>query len=177
MSSARFDFADGVAVLERTPAVLRALLTGLPATWTDADEGPDTWSPFTVVGHLLHGERTDWLPRIRIILAQGEQRQFAPFDRFAQFEESRGKSLHTLLDEFAAARRDNLDAVRSLGITDAQLDLTGEHPALGTVTLRNLLSTWVAHDLGHVVQIGRAMAVQYREEVGPWRAYLSVMDR
>ena len=172
-----FDLTTGVAVLERTPHALRALLSGLPAQWLDATEGPETWSPYDIVGHLIHGERTDWIPRARLVLAQGVSRRFSPFDRFAQFHESRGKSLAELLDEFARLRADNLATLAGWRLTDAQLALEGEHPELGTVTLRQLLATWVAHDLGHVAQTARVMAKQYREAVGPWRAYLPVMDR
>ena len=172
-----FALADGVAVLERTPHTLRAMLAGLPPTWTDATEGAETWSPYVIVGHLIHGERTDWIPRARIILAQGPDRRFTPFDRFAQFQESQGKSLAELLDQFARLRSDNLTTLAGWRLTDAQLGLAGEHPELGTVTLRQLLATWVAHDLGHVAQTARVMAKQYREGVGPWRAYLPILDR
>lgn len=172
-----FDLSMGIAVLERTPATLRAMLAGLPLAWTDATEGPDTWSPFDNVGHLVHGERTDWIPRARIILAQGADRRFTPFDRFAQFEESKGKSLGTLLDELESLRAENVRTLKSWRLDDAQLALTGEHPAFGPVTLRQLLATWVAHDLGHVAQVARVMAKQYRHAVGPWREYLPVMDR
>ena len=172
-----FDLTNGTAVLERTPHVLRALLAGLPPAWTDATEGPETWSPFVVVGHLLHGERTDWIPRARIILAQGPDRRFEPFDRFAQFRDSAGQSLDALLDAFAEARAANLATLAGWHLTDAQLALEGEHPALGTVTLRQLLATWVAHDLGHIAQTSRVMAKQYRDAVGPWREYLPVLDR
>jgi hypothetical protein len=171
-----FDLSNGVAVLERTPPTLRVLLSGLPADWTDATEGPDTWSPYTVVGHLIHGERTDWIPRAQIILRQSEDRRFTPYDRFAQFRDSEGKSLQDLLDEFAALRTENLATLRGWRLDDAKLALEGEHPALGVVSLRQLLATWVAHDLGHIVQISRVMAKQYRDAVGPWREYLSVMD-
>lgn len=172
-----FDLTTGVAVLERTPHTLRALLAGLPPAWTDATEGPATWSAYDIMGHLIHGERTDWIQRARIILAQGPQRRFAPFDREAQFRESQGKPLAALLDEFARLRADNLATLAAWRLTDAQLALEGEHPAFGPVTLRQLLATWVAHDLGHVAQTARVMAKQYREAVGPWRAYLPVMDR
>ena len=170
-----FRVPDAIAVLERTPAALRALLEGLPASWIDATEGPETWSPYVVVGHLIHGERTDWIPRARLILEQGSERRFAPYDRFAQFRESEGKSLKDLLDEFAAVRAQNLGTLREWNLLDAQLELTAEHPAFGTVTLGQLLATWVAHDLGHLTQVTRVMARQYREAVGPWRAYLSVL--
>ena len=172
-----FDLAAGTAVLERTPATLRAMLGGLPAAWTEANEGPDTWSPYDIVGHLIHGERTDWIARGEIILAQGADRRFTPFDRFAQFEESRGRPLAELLDEFARIRSANLATLARWGLTGAMLALEGEHPALGRVTMRELLSTWVAHDLGHIAQIARVMAKQYRDAVGPWRAYMPVMER
>lgn len=172
-----FDLATGVAVLERTPETLRAMLAGLPPAWTEPNEGPETWSAYDIVGHLIHGERTDWIGRARIILEQGPNRRFAPFDRFAQFRESQGKSLAQLLDEFARLRAENLAMVAGWHLTDAELALEGEHPAFGAVTLRQLLSTWVAHDLGHIAQIARVMAKQYRDAVGPWRAYLPVMDR
>jgi hypothetical protein len=171
-----FDLANGVAVLERTPATLRSLLHGLSPAWTDATEGPDTWSPYVVVGHLIHGERTDWIPRARIILAQGLDRRFTPYDRFAQFRESEGLSLTELLDEFARLRAQNLEILEDWHLSDAQLALEGVHPAFGAVTLRQLLATWVAHDLGHVVQVSRVMAKQYRDAIGPWREYLSVMN-
>lgn len=172
-----FDLPAGIAVLERTPHTLRAMLEGLPSTWTDATEGPETWSPFVIVGHLIHGERTDWIPRAQIILAQGPQRRFTPFDRTAQFRESVGKSLTDLLDEFARLRTKNLATLATWHLTDAQLALQGEHPEFGPVTLGQLLATWVAHDLGHVAQTARVMAKQYREAVGPWRVYLPVLDR
>jgi hypothetical protein len=172
-----FDLATGIAVLERTPATLRALLSGLPPAWTGATEGPGTWSPFDIVGHLIHGERADWIPRARIILAREATRRFTTFDREAMFRESAGKSLPDLLDEFAALRRDNLAELASWHLTDAEFALEGEHPELGTVTLRQLLATWVAHDLGHLAQATRVMAKQYRHAVGPWRAFLPVLDR
>lgn len=172
-----FDLTSGRAILERTPDTLRALLAGLPPDWTEATEGPDTWSPYVIVGHLIHGERTDWIPRARMILDQGPRRRFDPYDRFAQFHESQGKSLADLLDEFTDLRAANLATLAEWRVTDAQLALEGEHPALGAVTLRQLLASWVAHDLGHLAQTTRVMAKQYRDAVGPWRAYLSVMDR
>ena len=172
-----FDLPAGTAVLERTPRVLRALLAGLPPAWTDATEGPETWSPYVILGHLVHGERTDWIPRAQLILAQGPQRRFPPFDRFAQLRESRGKSLAELLDEFERLRAESLATLAGWRLDDARLDLEGEHPEFGPVTLRQLLATWVAHDLGHLAQTARVMAKQYREAVGPWRAYLPVMDR
>jgi hypothetical protein len=172
-----FDLAAGTAILERTPNALRAMLAGLPPAWIDATEGPETWSPYVIVGHLIHGERADWIPRAQIILAQGENRRFTPFDRLAQFRESQGKSLAELLDEFARVRAESLATLASWRLSDAQMALEGEHPEFGAVTLRQLLATWVAHDLGHIAQTGRVMAKQYRDAVGPWRAYLPVMDR
>ena len=172
-----FRLDEGIAVLERTPATLRALLARLPDPWVHGTEGPDTFSAHANVAHLVHGERTDWIPRARIILAQAGDRRFAPFDRFAHERESAGKSIEALLDEFARLREENLATLREWRLTPELLSLEGEHPALGVVTLRQLLATWVAHDLGHLAQTARVMAKQYREEVGPWRAYLPVLDR
>ena len=172
-----FELSEGIAVLERTPAAFRALLGGLPAPWIACDEGPDTFSPFDNLGHLIHGERTDWIPRARIILAQGATRRFEPYDRFAQSRESAGKTLAELLDEFATLRAANLATLRSWNLVEAQFALEGAHPALGQVTLRQLLATWVAHDLGHIAQTTRVMAKRYRDAVGPWREYLPIMDR
>ncbi len=177
VKSVSFQLSNGIAVLERTPATFRALLLGLPDTWIATNEGPDTFSPFDNVGHLIHGERTDWIPRARIILAQGASRRFEPYDRFAQVRESQGKRLAELLDEFAQLRAENLDTLRGWTLSDRELALEGEHPELGPVTLRQLLATWVAHDLGHVAQTARVMAKQYRAAVGPWRAYLPVLER
>ena len=173
----RFDLTEGIAVLERTPATFRALLAGLPDGWTAANEGPDTFSPFDNVGHLIHGERTDWIPRARIILAQGTNRRFTPYDRFAQVRESQGKAMDDLLNEFARLRAENIATLRGWNLTDRQFALEGEHPELGRVTLGQLLATWVAHDLGHVAQTARVMAKRYRDAVGPWRAYLPVLNR
>ena len=171
----QFQLTHAFEVLERTPATFRALLGGLPDAWTSPNEGPDTFSAFDNVGHLIHGECTDWIPRARIILAQGANRRFEPYDRFAQYHESRGKSLAELLDGLALLRADNLITLRGWQLSDRELALEGEHPELGTVTLRQLLATWVAHDLGHVAQTARVLARQYREAVGPWRAYLPVL--
>lgn len=173
----QLEVAEAVAVLERTPGALRAMLEGLPSVWADGDEGTDTWSPFVVVGHLIHGERTDWIPRAGIVLEQGPDRTFTPYDRFAQFRESQDKTLGDLLEEFSILRSGNLKTLTGWRLTDAQLALEGIHPDFGPVTLRQLLATWVAHDLGHIAQIARVMAKQYREEVGPWRAYLPIMER
>jgi len=171
-----FVIEDAAAILARTPATLDAMLRGLPDGWIAAHEGGDTWSPFDVIGHLIHGERTDWMPRARIILQHGEARAFDKFDRFAQFAESEERTLDSLLDDFATLRRDNLRELASLHLTHADLDLRGRHPELGGVTLRQLLATWVAHDFDHIVQISRVLARQYADEVGPWRAYLRIIS-
>lgn len=166
---------DTVALLSRTPAALDALLRGLPETWTLENEGEKTWSAFEVVGHLIHGERTDWMPRAKMILQFGESKAFEPFDRWAQERESQGKSLAQLLDEFVRLRSENLNELRALNLQPEDLARRGRHPALGVVTLSQLLATWVAHDLTHLHQISRVMAHQYREAVGPWSAYLGVL--
>ncbi len=172
----RFDLADAMAVLARTPFLVDAWLRPLPDAWVRSNEGGDTWSAFDVVGHLIQGERTDWIPRARLILSEGDTRSFEPFDRFAQFDTARGRTMASLLDEFALLRRDGLAQLEELCVTDGDLDRTGKHPALGPVTLRQLLATWVAHDCDHIVQIARVLAHQYAEEVGPWRAYLRVIS-
>jgi hypothetical protein len=175
--SATFDLAGGIAVLERTPAALRAMLSGLDEKWTAVTDGSGTWSPYDVVGHLVHAERTDWIPRAGIILARRADRRFAPFDREAMFRESVGRSLAVLLDEFGRLRAANVATLAGWCLGETELALTGVHPEFGEVTLRQLLATWVAHDLGHVAQVARTMARRYRHEVGPWRAYLPIMDR
>ncbi len=167
---------DTVTLLERTPAVLDVLLRNLPDSWTQADEGPGTWTVFAIVGHLIHGERTDWMPRVKTIMESGETRAFEPFDRLAQQRESVGKTLPELLDAFAGLRRDSLDRLRALNLQPADLARRGRHPALGVVTLGQLISTWVVHDLTHLHQISRVMAHQYRDAVGPWSAYLGVLQ-
>lgn len=172
-----FHLDHAIDILSRTPGVLRTLLLGLPEPWIRHNYGESTFSPFDVVGHLIHGERTDWLPRARLILDHGQSRPFEPFDRYAMYEESRGKTLADLLDTFAALRRENLAALAALNLSEAQLDGSGTHPALGRVTLRELLATWVAHDLNHLAQICKAMTYQYRDAVGPWRAYISLISQ
>jgi hypothetical protein len=172
-----FDLTHALEILERTPATFRALLGGVSEAWTAPNEGPETFSAFDNLGHLIHGERGDWLTRARIILEQGPDRRFEPYDRFAQYRESQGKTLAQLLDEFQALRAENLATLRGWDLSEQQLALQGEHPAFGLVTLRQLLSAWVVHDLGHVAQTTRVMAKQYREAVGPWRQYLPVLDR
>ena len=171
-----FAMEEAVAILERTPAAIDAMVRGLPAGWLAAHEGGETWSPFDVVGHLIHGERTDWLPRARTLLEHGEARAFDRFDRLAQFTASDGRTLESLLDEFAALRASSLGELAALRLSEADLDRRGRHPELGAVTLRQLLATWVAHDLDHVAQIARVLARQYSDEVGPWRAYLRIIS-
>jgi hypothetical protein len=170
-----FNLPETIAVLNRTPAVLNSLLRGLPESWTQSNEGQGTWNAFAIVGHLIHGERTDWIPRARTILSDGENRPFEPFDRFAQAKLSQGKSLAQLLDEFARMRQESLAALEALHLQPQDLERRGRHPALGAVTLSELLATWAAHDLNHLHQLSRVMANQYRQAVGPWSAYLGVL--
>ena len=171
-----FSLAEALALLVRTPATLSALLRGLPEIWVRHNEGTDTWSAFDIVGHLVVGERTDWIPRLRIILEKGEARQFDPFDRLAQFEESQGKSLDQLLDDFARLRRENLAALQTLNLQQEDWMRRGKHPSLGVVTLSELVATWAVHDLTHIHQLSRVMAHQYRNAVGPWSAYMGVLQ-
>lgn len=175
--AADFTLAEAVDLLSRTPAVLDALLINLPEAWASADEGPETFSPFEVVGHLIHGERTDWMVRLRIILDQGPEATFEPYDRFAQREASRGKPLAELLSTFRQLRRSNLQALVALELTVQDLERGARHPELGPVTARQLLAAWVVHDQSHVAQISRVLAKQYRREVGPWRPYMPILDR
>jgi hypothetical protein len=172
-----FDLPSSLQILEHTPSVFHTLLAGLPNDWTASNEGGESWSAYDIIGHLAHGERTDWIPRAELILAQGDHRRFTPYDRFAQFEESKGKTLDDLLREFSEERARNVKILRSWNLTEAQLSLEGEHPAFGAVTLRQLLSTWVVHDLGHIAQTSRVMAKQYTDAIGPWREYLPVVTR
>jgi hypothetical protein len=174
-SSTKFNLAEAVAVLTRTPTTLDALLRGMPNLWVRNNEGEESWSAFDIVGHLIVGERTDWMPRARIILESGETRPFDPFDRFAQAKGSQDKSLEGLLDEFARLRGDNLAALQRMNLQPEDLKRRGRHPVLGVVTLSELLATWVVHDLTHLHQLSRVMAHQYRNAVGPWSAYLGVL--
>lgn len=164
-----------IALLTRTPAALDALLRDLPEAWTFRNEGENTWNAFDVVGHLVYAERADWMPRVKTILQSGESKAFEPFDRLGQVRESRGKSLGQLLDGFARLRSENLNELRNLNVRKEHLELRGQHPAFGAVTLSQLLATWAAHDLTHLHQISRILAHQYREAVGPWSAYLGVL--
>jgi hypothetical protein len=173
---ADFNIQESVAVLTRTPGTLNAWLRGMPEIWVRSDEGKDTWNALDIMGHLIFAERTDWIPRVRIILENGEGKPFDPFDRFAQLNESEDKSLEQYLDDFARLRNDNLAALQALNIQTEDLARRGRHPALGSVTLSQLLATWAVHDLTHLHQLSRVMAHQYRDAVGPWSAYLGVLQ-
>src|ERR1022692_4069498 len=170
------DFEQTTALLARTPAAFDAILRDLPETWTLRNEGENTWNAFDIVGHLIHSERTDWMPRVKMVLEFGESQTFEPFDRWGQARESRGKSLEQLLDEFARLRSENLGELRGLNLRQEDFERRGRHPALGVVSLSELLATWAIHDLTHLHQISRVMAHQYRDAVGPWSAYLGVLQ-
>ncbi len=172
-----YKFEKAIEILERTPKVLRTLLSSLSGEWTNGNEGTDTWSAYDIVGHLIHGEKTDWITRIKIILSDSPDKMFPKFDRLAQFRESEGKSLSQLLDEFEQLRTENLRAFRGFKLTTGDLPKEAIHPTFGKVTLSQLLSTWVVHDLNHLAQIQRVMAKQYMEAVGPWVAFLPVLTR
>ena len=176
MMETEFSLPDTIELLSRTPSTLYALLHGLPEIWVHRSEGKDTWSAFDIVGHLIAGERTDWLERTRVIMEHGEGRLFDPFDRFAQFKQTEGKSIDELLEEFSNLRSDNLAALRALNLQPKDLARRGTHPALGAVTLSELLATWAVHDLTHLHQLSRVMAHQYRDAVGAWSAYLGVLN-
>lgn len=172
-----FSIDRTIAVLANTPRTLRAQLTNLGETWTHCNEGGETWSAFDIVGHLIHGEKTDWIPRAKIILSDSEEKRFEPYDRFAQFEASKGKTLEELLNEFESLRNANIDELKSWNLSDADFQKKGNHPDFGEVTLKQLLSTWMVHDVGHVAQINRVIAHQYKDEIGPWRAYLPIVGK
>ncbi len=171
-----FNLGETIAVLTRTPQTLNTLLRGMPHIWVRRNEGNDTWTAFDIVGHLIVGERTDWMPRVRVILEHGEARPFTPFDRFAQSKESQGKSLEQLLDDFSSLRKNNLAGLQALNLQKEDFARRGKHPALGVVTLSELLATWAVHDLTHLHQLSRVMANQYCEAVGPWSVYLGVLQ-
>jgi hypothetical protein len=171
----RFDIDHSFEVLSRTPPVMRAMLGGVGDGWTRENEGADTFSPFDVIGHLIDGEETDWIPRARIVMSQGENRTFERYDRFRHKSRNKDRSLESLLDEFEKLRGENIALVKSWKLTSDDLRLTATHPALGSVTLAQLLAAWVVHDLGHIAQVSRVMAKQYKEEVGPWIQYLPVL--
>ena len=167
--------AATIALLSRTPIALNALLRDLPESWTHSNEGPNTWTSFDIVGHLIHAEHTDWIPRVTMILQHGESQTFKPFNREGQNEKSQGKSLAKLLDEFAAVRAESLSQLRGMNLQPSDLDRRGRHPNFGPVKLGQLLATWAAHDLTHLHQLSRVLAYQYREAVGPWSVYLGVL--
>lgn len=172
----RYTETEALQILERTPAVLHSLLQGLSEGWVVNNEGPDTFSPYDVIGHLIHGEKTDWVVRAKVILEFGTTQPFTPWDRFAQLEESQGKSLEQLLSEFEELRKQNVSWLKGLGLKEKDLDKAGTHPVLGEVTLRNLLSTWVVHDLTHIAQITRVMAKQYKSDMGPWPEFFRILS-
>jgi uncharacterized damage-inducible protein DinB len=172
-----FEINKAISILGRTPRVLKVLLEDLSEEWTHENEGENTWSPYDVVGHLIQGEKTDWISRAEIILGNDQNKTFESFDRFAQFESSKGKSLNQLLDEFGKLRIENLEKLRLMDLSAKNLALEGIHPELGKANLKQLLSTWVTHDLGHISQICRVMAKQYKSEVGPWFEYLGILKK
>ncbi len=171
-----FTLEKTIDILERTPNVLHAMLQNISADWTQNNEGPETWAVYDIIGHLIHGEKTDWIPRAEIILSENPDNSFEPYDRFAQFEESKGKLLMQLLDEFKILRTKNIEQLRSKKLTDKNLEEKGIHPVFGEVTLAQLLATWAVHDLNHIAQISRVMAKQYKTEVGPWIEYLKILQ-
>ena len=173
----KFDINKSIEILARTPTTIESLLTGLSDDWLRNNEGENTWSPYDIVGHLIYGEKTDWIPRARIILSKEGNKTFEPFDRFAQLREPQDRSIEELLHKFKVLRAENLQEVRSLQINDQKLSEQGVHPELGTVNLKELLAAWIVHDLGHISQITRVMAKQYGSEVGPWVKYLGILGR
>ncbi|MCF7559373.1 DinB family protein [Sabulilitoribacter multivorans] len=172
-----YSIDKAIEILEQTPKTITSFLENLSDEWILSDEGENTWRAFDVVGHLVHGEKTDWIPRLNIVLSSDDSKIFEPFDRFAQFEDSKGKSLLDLLHEFSELRRQNLNYLKTISFSKADFNLKAMHPELGEVTLKNLLATWVAHDLGHIAQIARVMAKQYKTEVGPWLAYIPILNK
>jgi len=172
----KFKLNEAISILEKTPLLLKYFLKDLPSEWTHKNEGDNTWSSFDIVGHLIHGEKTDWMVRTEIILGDNPNKEFEPYDRFAQFENSKGKTLEELLAEFESLRNDNLNKLQSWHISLEDLSLKGVHPEFGAVTLSQLLSAWVVHDLGHIAQVSRVMAKQYKNEVGPWPKYLTILN-
>ena len=171
-----FNLKKAIEILKRTPAVLTSLLGGLSDVWIYNNEGGESWSPFDIVGHLIHGERKDWILRAKTILEDGEDKPFEPFDRFAQFKDSEGKTLSDLLEKFAKLRKENIDVLNKLNLNEIDFNKKGIHPEFGEVTLKQLLSTWAVHDLSHIRQISRVMAKQYKNEIGPWEKYLPVIN-
>lgn len=172
----KYSLEKSYEILGKTPDVLKTLLSNLNSDWVMNNEGPDTFSPYDVIGHLIHGEKTDWTVRTKVILESGVSKPFEPYDRFAQYELSKGKTLERLLNEFELIRKENLTWLKSLNLTETDLSKTGMHPELGEVTLRNLLATWVVHDLTHIAQITRVMAKQYKEGIGPWTNFFRILN-
>lgn len=172
----KFNVEQAIQILERTPSVVETLLKGLDDDWVMNNEGGETWSAYDIVGHYIEGEKADWIPRMKIILGDADK-HFKPFDRFAQFTESKGKTLDQLLGEFDVLRKENLAILKGISFTDEMFDRTGIHPKFGDVTLRQLLSTWVVHDLTHIHQLSRVLAKQYQQEVGPWYEFLGVLNK
>ncbi|MGB5895930.1 MAG: DinB family protein [Ignavibacteriaceae bacterium] len=171
-----FNLKEATEILERTSTVLISLLSGLSDKWIYNNEGGESWNPFDIVGHMIHGEKKDWIQRAKIILEYGEEKPFEPFDRFAQFKDSEDKTLNDLLEEFAKLRKENIDVLNKLNLDENDFNKTGIHPDFGKVTLKQLLSTWVVHDLSHIRQISRVMAKQYKNGIGPWEKYLPVIN-
>jgi len=172
-----YSIDKSLEILDRTPRILETYLGDLSDEWIFCNEGDETWNAFDIVGHLIHGEKTDWIPRLKIILDDSENKTFKPYDRFAQFNESKGKSIRQLLEEFSKLREQNIEFLKSLNISETDFNKKAIHPSLGEVTLKNLLATWVAHDLGHISQVSRVMAKQYKDEVGPWIEYISILNK
>ena len=172
-----FNLDKSIEILERTPVVLEKMLSGLSDEWVMNNEGKDTWSPFDVVGHLIHGEKTDWVIRMEIILSDKANKKFVPFDRFAQLKDNKGKKLAQLLKEFARLRKKNIQILKAKKLTKKDLNKTGIHPEFGRVTLEELLATWVTHDLTHIGQMVRVMAKQYKKATGPWSEYLPLLNK
>jgi len=173
----KFDLNKSVEILEKTPMVLESILSELSSCWTKSNEGKNSWSPYDILGHLIFGEKTDWMVRVKIILSQSKNKMFEPFDRFAQLKEKQNKTISDLIAEFKNLRKSNLKELKSLNITNKDFELKGMHPEFGEVTLEQLISTWVVHDLGHIAQISRVMAKQYKTNVGPWNAYLGILNK
>lgn len=173
----KFDLNNSIEILEKTPKILEACLSELSDSWLKNNEGENTWSPYDIIGHLIFGEKTDWIIRAKIILSQSENKTFEPFNRFAQLKENQNKPISELLAEFKNLRESNLKELKSLNITDKDFKLKGIHPELGEVTLDQLLSAWVVHDLGHISQISRVMSKQYLKNVGPWKTYLGILNK
>jgi hypothetical protein len=171
----QFDLESAIEILGRTPLIMKAWVSNLPEAWSSYKHSEDNWSAFDILGHFIHGEKTNWIPRAKIILQQEGTKEFEPFDRFAQYDDSKGKTIETLLDEFVLLREKNLDILRGFDLKPADWERQGIHPEFGVVTLKELISTWVVHDLDHIAQLAGEMAKRYTDEVGPWGPYLGVL--